>query len=71
MLQVLERHITLDNTLKGTDHKYALNPGQLRALVDEVRRQELAMGSGEKQVLPNEMRCYEKVLNKNIYSYYI
>lgn len=63
MLQVLERHITLDHTLKGSDHNFALDPGELAELVFQVRRIEFAMGSDEKKVLPIEEFCYNKVLN--------
>lgn len=49
----------------------SLEPSQLRQLVTAVRDVESAMGSGEKRVLEREKLCYEKVLNKKMYSYYI
>jgi len=44
----IERHITLDKTMYGSDQKASLEPEQLRTLVREVRRAEKVMGSGEK-----------------------
>lgn len=43
ILQVIERHFTLDPTLKGTDHRLSLTPPDLRRLVDNIRRLEATM----------------------------
>lgn len=59
--KVLERHITLDKTWKGSDHSASLEPGELAELVRSVRLVERAMGSPTKQLLPCEMACNEKV----------
>lgn len=59
--KVLERHITLDKTWKGSDHAASLEPGELAELVRSVRLVERAMGSPIKRLLPCEMACNEKV----------
>lgn len=59
--KVLERHITLDKTWKGSDHSASLEPGELAELVRSVRLVERALGSPTKQLLPCEMACNEKV----------
>lgn len=59
--KVLERHITLDKTWKGSDHLASLEPGELAELVRSVRLVERALGSPTKQMLPCEMACNEKV----------
>lgn len=59
--KVLERHITLDKTWKGSDHLASLEPGELAELVRSVRLVERALGSPTKQLLPCEMACNEKV----------
>uniref|UniRef100_A0A2K6G9V5 N-acetylneuraminate synthase n=1 Tax=Propithecus coquereli TaxID=379532 RepID=A0A2K6G9V5_PROCO len=59
--KVLERHITLDKTWKGSDHSASLEPGELAELVRSVRLVERAMGSPTKQLLPCEMACNEKL----------
>ena len=59
--KVLERHLTLDTTWKGSDHAASLEPGELAELVRSVRLVERALGSPTKQLLPCEMACNEKV----------
>ena len=48
--EIIEKHFTLDKTLKGPDHKASLEPNELRAMVDSIRNIELAMGSGLKRM---------------------
>ena len=44
--EVIEKHFTLDRTMKGPDHSFALEPGELRAMVRGVREVEAALGHG-------------------------
>lgn len=59
--KVVERHVTLDKTWKGSDHQASLEPKELAELVKAIRTVERAMGSPIKQLLPCEMACNEKV----------
>ncbi|KAJ6652904.1 hypothetical protein lerEdw1_010515 [Lerista edwardsae] len=59
--KVLERHITLDKTWKGSDHQASLEPNELAELVRSIRMVEAAMGSPLKQLLPCEVACNEKL----------
>lgn len=59
--KVLERHITLDKTWKGSDHEASLEPSELAELVRSVRLVEKALGSGIKQMLASEKACHDKV----------
>lgn len=45
---VIEKHFTLDRSLPGPDHKASLEPGELRAMVRQIRAVESAMGDGIK-----------------------
>jgi sialic acid synthase SpsE len=45
-MELLEKHITLDRGMEGPDHAFAIEPGELRALVRGVRDVEAAMGNG-------------------------
>lgn len=45
---IIEKHFTLDRTLPGPDHKASLEPDELKAMVDGIRKIEAAMGSFEK-----------------------
>lgn len=51
---VIEKHFTLSNHLPGPDHKFAVEPDDLKALVRRVREAEAALGTGEKKVLAVE-----------------
>lgn len=44
----IEKHYTLDNRLPGPDHRFALTPGELAAMVATVRGVERARGDGVK-----------------------
>ncbi|XP_075458563.1 N-acetylneuraminate-9-phosphate synthase isoform X2 [Ascaphus truei] len=59
--KVVERHVTLDKTWKGTDHQASLEPAELAELVRSIRTVEKAMGSTIKRLLPCEMACHNKL----------
>lgn len=44
---VIEKHITLDRSKRGIDHESALNPDEFRKFVLQLRKVELALGSGK------------------------
>jgi N,N'-diacetyllegionaminate synthase len=44
----VEKHLTLDRTMHGPDHPFALEPAELRAMVDGIRDAEAALGNGRK-----------------------
>jgi N-acetylneuraminate synthase len=50
----IERHITLDRAMWGTDHGASLEPGGLSRLVRDIRVIEEALGDGVKRVYPSE-----------------
>lgn len=52
--KILERHITLDRAMWGTDHSASLEPGGLSRLVRDVRVIESALGDGVKRVWESE-----------------
>ena len=45
---VIEKHLTMDRTLPGPDHKASIEPGELKQLVDGIRAVERALGDGDK-----------------------
>ncbi len=51
---LLEKHFTLDNDLPGPDHRFALEPEELKEMVRRVREVETVLGSGEKTTHPME-----------------
>ncbi|MFF5206046.1 N-acetylneuraminate synthase family protein [Streptosporangium sp. NPDC000396] len=50
----VERHITLDRTMWGSDHAASLEPAGLEHLVRDIRIIETALGDGVKRVFPGE-----------------
>ena len=44
----VEKHFTLDRTMKGPDHPFALEPDELRAMVAGIREGHAALGHGRK-----------------------
>lgn len=54
--KIIEKHFTLDHTLKGPDHAASLEPKGLAGLVERTRLLERAIGSPEKHVLECEMK---------------
>jgi sialic acid synthase SpsE len=52
--KVVEKHFTLDRSLPGPDHTYALEPAELAAMVRTVRLVERMLGTGEKAIQPAE-----------------
>jgi len=57
----LERHITLDRAMYGSDQSASIEPSGLRQLVGAVRKIEQAMGNGEKQIVDAEVPIAQKL----------
>lgn len=57
----LERHITLDRSMYGSDQAASIEPSGLRMLVGAVRKIELALGDGEIRVIPEEVPIAKKL----------
>ncbi|HMN62185.1 MAG TPA: N-acetylneuraminate synthase family protein [Anaerolinea sp.] len=52
--RVVEKHFTDSNDRVGPDHKFAMNPADWAAMVENTRRLERALGSADKFVAGNE-----------------
>ena len=71
---VIEKHITLDKTMDGPDHFFALEPQELKQMVSDIRKTEVLRESGECTIDPviygnTEKKCYphEKYLRDFAY----
>ena len=51
----LERHITLDRAMYGSDQSASVEPSGMRQLIGAVRKIEKAMGDGEKKIIADEV----------------
>ncbi len=57
----IERHITLDRTMYGTDHAASLEPSGLARLVRDIRTIDKILGDGIKKVWPSEIPVMKKL----------
>lgn len=54
--EVIEKHFTLDRSMKGPDHAASLEPSELIQMVKSIRNIEMAMGSGLKEPSSSELK---------------
>ncbi|MEM5496991.1 N-acetylneuraminate synthase family protein [Paraglaciecola mesophila] len=60
---VIEKHLTVDTSLEGTDHKVSLLPNELKDMVVQVRQVEEGLGSDKK---PREVTQGELMNRENL-----
>lgn len=56
--RVIEKHYTLDRSMTGSGHFFAMNPRDLKRLVDTARAADAVMGDGALGVAPSEQKAY-------------
>lgn len=61
---MVERHITLDRAMWGSDQAASLGPGGIIKMVSGIRLMEMAMGDGVKQVIERETPIIKKLRRK-------
>jgi sialic acid synthase len=65
--KVIERHLTLDRTMKGNDHAASLEPHGFGNLVRDIRAYEIARGSGIKRIQESERPIFKKLGKSIVY----
>ena len=60
---VVERHVTLDRAMWGSDHAASLEPNGITRLVRDIRLVEQAMGDSVKRVQPSEEPLIRRLRN--------
>ncbi|MEF2144023.1 MAG: N-acetylneuraminate synthase family protein [Desulfovibrionaceae bacterium] len=65
---VVERHFTLDKTMRGTDHQVSLEPAELAAVVNMIREVEKAVRIKGKKVFPEEQAAAKKLRKSIIFA---
>ncbi|HSR67500.1 MAG TPA: N-acetylneuraminate synthase family protein [Acidobacteriota bacterium] len=58
--KVYEKHFTVDKALAGPDHRFALEPQELKSMVRAMREAEASLGSARKRVRDFEMTHYRR-----------
>lgn len=52
--RIVEKHFTTNKNNEGPDHRFALDPNELRIMIRSIRRSDLAKGSSTKTILLEE-----------------
>ena len=66
--RIIEKHFTLDRSLKGTDHPMSLAPSGLRKLVKDLKKIKKALGNGVKSLQKEEKAPIKKMAKKIVAS---
>ncbi|MBF0441541.1 MAG: N-acetylneuraminate synthase [Oligoflexales bacterium] len=66
-VSIIEKHFTLDRTMKGPDHKASLNPDELAEMIRSIRLVTRMLGSSNKQISPSEIKNIH-VARKSLHS---
>lgn len=64
--KIIEKHITLDREMEGTDHKASLLPDEFRALVEGVRQVEASIGTALERSMTQGERMNRANLAKSV-----
>lgn len=64
--RVIEKHVTLDRGLEGSDHKVSLLPAELAALVSGIRDVEESLGGATLRALSQGERINRETLAKSV-----
>lgn len=59
--RIVEKHFTLNRTLKGTDHAFSLEPQGMQKMVRDLNRATLSLGDGVKKVYETELAPIKKM----------
>ena len=58
---VIERHITLDRSMYGSDQSASLQKDGLRTLVNSIRKLPIILGDGKKRIIKKEFEISNKL----------
>ena len=58
--RIIEKHFTLDRSMKGTDQAMSLEPGAMKKMVENLKQCKLALGDGIKRRYDSEIEPLKK-----------
>lgn len=64
---IIEKHVTLNRSMKGSDHRASLEPDGLWRMVRDIRNVETALG-GKGKVVPDAVRGFKLKLERSLAS---
>lgn len=56
---VIEKHFTLDNSMDGPDHEFAIEPAELKDMISSIRKTEQVLGDSEKEIQSVEKEMHD------------
>ena len=59
--RVIEKHVTLDRSMKGPDHIFSLEPQELKSMVEQAQATFTALGNGIKAISASEYRTVQRL----------
>ncbi len=59
--RIIEKHFTLNRSMKGTDHAFSLEPIGMRKMIRDLQRTRVAMGEPHKRTLDKEVAAITKM----------
>ncbi len=59
--EVIERHITLDRAMYGSDQSASLEPNGMRNLCQTIKKVNICLGDGIKRIVPEEEKIAKKL----------
>ena len=62
--RIIEKHFTLNRAMKGTDHRFSLEPQGLEKMIRDLERTREALGDGHKKMYPSEADPKKKMGKK-------
>jgi sialic acid synthase SpsE/sugar phosphate isomerase/epimerase len=65
--KIIEKHITVDQSMEGNDHKVSLLPHEFNSMVKGIRQVEDALGSSGKRIISQGEQINRENLSKSIY----
>jgi N-acetylneuraminate synthase len=65
---MVERHVTLDRAMWGSDQAASLEPNGISRLVRDIRLVEASLGDGTKRVTPSELTIREKLRRSKVHA---
>jgi sialic acid synthase SpsE len=59
--RIIEKHVTLNRAMKGTDHAFSLEPKGLETLCEDLKKAHQARGDGQKRLYDSERKPLAKM----------
>lgn len=66
--RIIEKHFTIDRSMKGTDHSFSLEPTGMEKMVRDLQLTRLALGDGIKKIYDREKEPVRKMGKMLVYS---